>query len=68
MKKILIVVSVFGFISTTPFMLGFSLKESACKASCKEAFKKCQKEAGGDSIKEALCETAYKECLEKCKK
>jgi hypothetical protein len=68
MKKIFVSLCCLGVISAAPFMLGFSLKESACKISCEEALKKCDKEAGGDPIKEALCEKAYQECLEKCKK
>ena len=51
-----------------PYMLGFSIKDSACKISCEEAFKKCKKEVGEDSIKEAACKTAYSECLKKCEK
>jgi hypothetical protein len=50
------------------FSTGFSLKETACKATCKEANKKCIKEVGDDELKKAACQEAYEECIEECKK
>ena len=54
----------FGFI----FFTGFSLKETACKAACKETNKKCKKEAGDHELKKTACQEAYEECIEECKK
>ena len=66
MKKFFIRACLIVILLAMPFMLSFSFKNEACKSACKEAYKKCQKEAGDDTVLKATCETGYEECLKKC--